>query len=125
MILVHGHWYYYRVALLAQYFFYKNVACFTVQLVFSFFSNFSFSSLYDDTNLTLYNILYTALPILVFSLLAQNLPAATLLYNPALYRRIANNKLLAKVGTNRVSSFELFVQYDCYKNKNLANVSFK
>ena len=28
MILVHGHWFYYRVSMLIHYFFYKNIACF-------------------------------------------------------------------------------------------------
>ena len=96
VVLVHGHWYYYRVALLTQYFFYKNVACFTDQLNYAFFSNFSTQTLFDGANLTGYNLLYTAVPIFVFALLAQNLDATKLLANPFLYRRISNNRLLSK-----------------------------
>ena len=28
IILVHGHWFYYRASMLIHYFFYKNIACF-------------------------------------------------------------------------------------------------
>lgn len=103
VILVHGHWYYYRVALLTQYFFYKNVACFTDQLNYAFYSNFSTQTLFDGANLTGYNLLYTAVPIFVFALLAQNLDSSKLLGNPFLYRRISRNKLLSK--------WELFIWF--------------
>ena len=36
--LVHGHWYYLRVATLVQYFFYKNIAFVLPQFFFIFFS---------------------------------------------------------------------------------------
>ena len=41
MLLVHGHWYYHRVAVLVQYFFYKNVAFIFPQLYFAFHNAFS------------------------------------------------------------------------------------
>ncbi|XP_014213401.1 probable phospholipid-transporting ATPase IF [Copidosoma floridanum] len=40
-LLVHGHWYYLRVAVLTMYFFYKNVVFITPQLFFSFHNGFS------------------------------------------------------------------------------------
>jgi len=94
VVLVHGHWYYYRVSLLVQYFFYKNVACFTCQLYYAFFNSFSTQTLFDSVSLTLYNICYTSLPIFVFALLEQNLDKETLLSNPVCYRRHYRNKLL-------------------------------
>lgn len=36
-LLVHGHWYYLRVATLVQYFFYKNIAFITPQFYFLFY----------------------------------------------------------------------------------------
>jgi len=95
VILVHGHWYYYRVAMLVHYFFYKNVAGFGGQLFYSFYNNFSMQTLYDSFNLTFYNIFYTSLPIFIYALLEQNLDSETLLNNPVFYRRIAKNYLLS------------------------------
>ena len=58
-----------------QYFFYKNVAAFTAQFFFAFFSSFSSETLYDGINLTLYNITFTSFPIFVFGLFEQNVKA--------------------------------------------------
>ena len=88
VLLVHGHWYYYRVALLVHYFFYKNVACFSGILFYCFYNNFSIQPLYDSINLTFYNIFWTSAPIFVFALLEQNLSKKQLMRNPVFYRRI-------------------------------------
>jgi len=40
-LLVHGHWYYLRVSILMQYFFYKNVAFITPQVLFGLHNGFS------------------------------------------------------------------------------------
>ena len=47
------------------------MACFTCQLYYAFFNNFSTQTLFDSVSLTLYNICYTSLPIFVFALLEQ------------------------------------------------------
>lgn len=95
ILLVHGHWYYYRVAILVQYFFYKNVACFTGQVFYTMFNNFSTQSLYGSLNLTLYNIVFTSLPIFVFGLVEQNISEEDLLKRPQMYKTIANNNKLS------------------------------
>jgi phospholipid-translocating ATPase len=41
VLLVHGHWYYIRVATLVQYFFYKNIVFTTPQLYYAFSNGFS------------------------------------------------------------------------------------
>lgn len=94
VLLVHGHWYYVRAATLVQYFFYKNVAAFTAQLLFAFYSNYSTQSIYDSVNLTLYNITFTSLPIFVYGLFEQNLDQDILMRNPGEYKKIAKNRLL-------------------------------
>merc|ERR1719204_2635187 len=95
VLLVHGHWYYHRAATLVQYFFYKNLAAFTAQLYFAFFSSYSTGSLYDSWSLTLYNITFTSLPIFIFGLFEQNLSVSTLLDQPKNYKDIARNRLLS------------------------------
>ena len=95
MLLVHGHWYYYRAGNLVQYFFYKNIVCFTAQLYFSFFNSFSTQTLFDEMNLTMYNIIYTSIPVFVFGLFEKNCDDHVLLSNPELYKRISKNALLS------------------------------
>ncbi|XP_056895462.1 phospholipid-transporting ATPase IF isoform X3 [Takifugu flavidus] len=75
LLLVHGHFYYIRIATLVQYFFYKT--------------------LYDSVYLTLYNICFTSLPILVYSLFEQLVHPHILQNKPGLYRDISKNALLS------------------------------
>ncbi|KAK3884823.1 hypothetical protein Pcinc_010929 [Petrolisthes cinctipes] len=90
-LLVHGHWYYVRVSTLVQYSFYKNLAFITPQIFFAIWNAFSTQSVYDSLALTMFNITYTSLPVLVFGLFDQSIPQHLLLQRPHLYRRIAKN----------------------------------
>ncbi|KAF4520666.1 hypothetical protein B566_EDAN006342 [Ephemera danica] len=93
-LLVHGHWYYLRVATLVQYFFYKNVAFISAQFFFALNSLFSTQSLYDSFYLTCFNVIYTSLPVLLYGLMEQDKPAETLLDFPENYRLHRDNALL-------------------------------
>uniref|UniRef100_A0A3Q3VTE2 Phospholipid-transporting ATPase n=1 Tax=Mola mola TaxID=94237 RepID=A0A3Q3VTE2_MOLML len=95
LLLVHGHFYYIRVATLVQYFFYKNVCFITPQFLYQFFCLFSQQTLYDSVYLTLYNICFTSLPILVYSLFEQLVHPHVLQNKPGLYRDISKNSLLS------------------------------
>uniref|UniRef100_A0A8C2ZUE8 Phospholipid-transporting ATPase n=1 Tax=Cyclopterus lumpus TaxID=8103 RepID=A0A8C2ZUE8_CYCLU len=95
LLLVHGHFYYIRIATLVQYFFYKNVCFITPQFLYQFFCLFSQQTLYDSVYLTLYNICFTSLPILVYSLFEQLVHPHVLQNKPALYRDISKNSLLS------------------------------
>uniref|UniRef100_A0A8C1P3A0 Phospholipid-transporting ATPase n=1 Tax=Cyprinus carpio TaxID=7962 RepID=A0A8C1P3A0_CYPCA len=90
LLLVHGHFYYIRIATLVQYFFYKNVCFITPQFLYQFFSWMS-----NIVYLTLYNICFTSLPILVYSLFEQLVHPHVLQSKPALYRDISKNSLLS------------------------------
>ncbi|XP_072245100.1 phospholipid-transporting ATPase IF isoform X3 [Leuresthes tenuis] len=95
LLLVHGHFYYIRIATLVQYFFYKNVCFITPQFLYQFFCLFSQQTLYDSVYLTLYNICFTSLPILVYSLFEQLVHPHVLQSKPGLYRDISKNSLLS------------------------------
>uniref|UniRef100_H3BFM7 Phospholipid-transporting ATPase n=1 Tax=Latimeria chalumnae TaxID=7897 RepID=H3BFM7_LATCH len=95
LLLVHGHLYYVRIATLVQYFFYKNVCFITPQFLYQFYCLFSQQTLYDSVYLTLYNICFTSLPILMYSLFEQHVHPHVLQTKPALYRDIRKNALLA------------------------------
>ncbi|RMC22036.1 hypothetical protein DUI87_02907 [Hirundo rustica rustica] len=74
LLLAHGHLYYVRIAHLVQYFFYKP--------------------LYDAAYLTMYNICFTSLPILAYSLLEQHISIDTLTSDPQLYMKVSDNAML-------------------------------
>ncbi|XP_072330313.1 phospholipid-transporting ATPase IF isoform X2 [Scyliorhinus torazame] len=95
LLFVHGHLYYVRISNLVQYFFYKNVCFITPQFLYQFFCLFSQQTLYDGAYLTLYNICFTSLPILMYSLLEQDVHNHVLKSKPALYREISRNEVLS------------------------------
>ncbi|KAK7484877.1 hypothetical protein BaRGS_00023920 [Batillaria attramentaria] len=94
-LLFHGHLYYIRLAVLVQYFFYKNVAMEIPQVLYQFFSAFSQQTVYDPFFLMFYNITFTALPILIYGIFEQHLQRDTLLQKPHLYLRISRNASLS------------------------------
>ncbi|XP_058653414.1 phospholipid-transporting ATPase IG isoform X2 [Onychostoma macrolepis] len=94
LLLAHGHLYYVRIAHLVQYFFYKNLCFILPQFLYQFFCGYSQQPLYDAAYLTMYNICFTSMPILAYSLLEQHISIEILLDNAALYREIANNAML-------------------------------
>uniref|UniRef100_A0A6I8N6V6 Phospholipid-transporting ATPase n=1 Tax=Ornithorhynchus anatinus TaxID=9258 RepID=A0A6I8N6V6_ORNAN len=94
LLLVHGHLYYVRIAHLVQYFFYKNFCFILPQFLYQFFCGFSQQPLYDAAYLTMYNICFTSLPILAYSLLEQHINIDTLTSDPRLYMKISDNAML-------------------------------
>uniref|UniRef100_H3AJ65 Phospholipid-transporting ATPase n=1 Tax=Latimeria chalumnae TaxID=7897 RepID=H3AJ65_LATCH len=94
LLLTHGHLYYVRIAHLVQYFFYKNLCFILPQFLYQFFCGFSQQPLYDAAYLTMYNICFTSLPILAYSLLEQHINIETLNSDFKLYRSVSNNAML-------------------------------
>uniref|UniRef100_A0A8C9VDG9 Phospholipid-transporting ATPase n=1 Tax=Scleropages formosus TaxID=113540 RepID=A0A8C9VDG9_SCLFO len=94
LLLAHGHLYYVRIAHLVQYFFYKNLCFILPQFLYQFFCGYSQQPLYDAAYLTMYNICFTSMPILAYSLLEQHICIEILLENATLYREVAKNAML-------------------------------
>ncbi|XP_029702916.1 phospholipid-transporting ATPase 11C isoform X3 [Takifugu rubripes] len=94
LLLAHGHLYYVRIAHLVQYFFYKNLCFILPQFLYQFFCGYSQQPLYDAAYLTMYNICFTSMPILAYSLLEQHISINYLLDNSTLYRQIGKNAML-------------------------------
>ncbi|XP_053667670.1 phospholipid-transporting ATPase IF [Anopheles marshallii] len=95
LLLVHGHYFSTRLAVLVLYFFYKNLVFMGIQLYFQIHSLFSNQSVYDSVFLTLYNVVYTAIPVLVLALTEKPYQEQTLLKMPSLYQKVAGNKQYA------------------------------
>jgi phospholipid-translocating ATPase len=95
ILLVHGNYFSRRLALLVLYFFYKNLVFMGIQFAFQTHTMFSSQSIYDSLFLTLYNVLYTALPILFISLTEKSYPEERLMKEPQLYKENSGNKAFA------------------------------
>lgn len=94
-LLVHGHYFYIRLANLVQYFFYKNVAFITVQIYYACFSAFSQQSLYESFLLMFYNITFTSMPVLMYGLFERDIQQADLLERPHTYQKFIKNEKLS------------------------------
>ncbi|XP_058138140.1 phospholipid-transporting ATPase IK [Dasypus novemcinctus] len=85
LLLVHGRWSYMRVCKFLRYFFYKTLACMSVQIWFAFYSGFTAQPLYEAWFLALFNLLYATLPVLYIGLFEQDVSAEKSLELPELY----------------------------------------
>jgi phospholipid-transporting ATPase len=68
LLLVHGRWSYLRLCKVITYFFYKNLTFTLTQFWFTFQTGFSGQRFYDDWNQSLYNVIFTALPVIIVGL---------------------------------------------------------
>jgi len=80
LLFVHGRWSYIRISEMILYFFYKNMIFTIPQFYFAFISAFSAQSVFDDFYITLYNLIFTALPLLVRAAFEQDVN----------YKKVAN-----------------------------------
>jgi phospholipid-transporting ATPase len=85
LLLLHGHLSQYRLSRLIRFSFYKNIQFAALLFYYQFLCGFSGQALYDSITAAAYNVLLTALPVLLFALLDQPMSAATLLAEPWLY----------------------------------------
>ncbi|NXQ57227.1 AT8B3 ATPase, partial [Anthoscopus minutus] len=115
LLLVHGRWNYLRICKFLRYFFYKTFAGLLAQVWFAFHSGFTAQPLYEGWFLALYNIFYTAYPVLSVGLLEQDVSAKKCLEFPELYvvgqqdelfnYRVFGVTLLHGVGTSLISFY--------------------
>ncbi|XP_041965886.1 probable phospholipid-transporting ATPase IM isoform X4 [Alosa sapidissima] len=96
LLLVHGRWSYHRMCKFLCYFFYKNFAFTLVHFWFGFLCGFSAQTVYDQWFITLYNIVYTSLPVLAMGLFDQDVNEQFSLRYPSLYRPGQLNLLFNK-----------------------------
>ncbi|NXK55777.1 AT8B3 ATPase, partial [Chauna torquata] len=94
LLLVHGRWTYLRICKFLRYFFYKTFAGLMAQVWFAFHSGFTAQPLYEGWFLALYNVFYTAYPVLSVGLLEQqDVSAKKSLEFPELYTVGQQDKL--------------------------------
>ncbi|GLE01036.1 hypothetical protein PINS_up009849 [Pythium insidiosum] len=86
LLLVHGRWNYIRMGKLILYIFYKNVMMNLTQFWYMIFTGFSGQKFFLEWGLQGYNLLFTALPIVLVSTFEQDVPAKYAQNYPVLYR---------------------------------------
>lgn len=97
LLFVHGFWSYHRVSELVSFMFYK--ACFLsiIGYIFGFVSGMSGQAFFVDSIYQIYNVVYTALPVIFVAVLDQKLPRHTLQNSPSAYRESKGLKFRRKV----------------------------
>uniref|UniRef100_A0A8C2DCG0 Phospholipid-transporting ATPase n=1 Tax=Cyprinus carpio TaxID=7962 RepID=A0A8C2DCG0_CYPCA len=85
LLLVHGHWSYYRICILLRYFLYKTTAFALVHIWYSFYNGFSAQPMYESWFISLYTTLYTSLPIQCMGFFEQDVSAKSCLCWPEIY----------------------------------------
>uniref|UniRef100_A0A4W5P9X6 Phospholipid-transporting ATPase n=1 Tax=Hucho hucho TaxID=62062 RepID=A0A4W5P9X6_9TELE len=96
LLLVHGRWSYLRMCKFLRYFFYKNFTFTFVHFWYGFFCGFSAQTVYDEWFITLYNLVYTALPVLALSLFDQDVNDRWSFQYPKLYAPGQLNQYFSK-----------------------------
>ncbi|KAJ8271679.1 hypothetical protein COCON_G00105380 [Conger conger] len=96
LLLVHGRWSYFRMCNFLCYFFYKNFAFTLVHFWFGFFCGFSAQTVYDQWFITLFNIVYTSLPVLAMGMFDKDVNEQNSLQHPKLYEPGQLNLLFNK-----------------------------
>ncbi|KAG2538155.1 hypothetical protein PVAP13_9NG382100 [Panicum virgatum] len=91
LLLVHGRWSYLRLCKVITYFFYKNLTFTLTQFWFTFQTGFSGQRFYDDWNQSLYNVIFTALPVIIVGLFDKDVSASLSKRYPQLYKEGIRN----------------------------------
>lgn len=90
LLLVHGRFAYFRIALLIQYSFYKNIAFTLVQFFYSFYNGYSCQTIFDSWVITVFNMVFTSWPIVIYSVFEKDISEKLLMKYPELYNRTKN-----------------------------------
>ncbi|KAK9063424.1 hypothetical protein SSX86_017294 [Deinandra increscens subsp. villosa] len=91
LLLVHGRWSYLRLCKVVSYFFYKNLTFTLTQFWYNFQTGYSGQRFYDDWFQSLYNVFFTALPVIILGLLDKDVSASLSKKYPQLYKKGIEN----------------------------------
>lgn len=92
---MHGRWNYMRISDMILYFTYKSLLFTVPRFLFSFTNAFSGQPIYDDYYIALYNVVFTALPLIIRALFEQDVNYVTKVTNSEIQ---ANNEQSTETG---------------------------
>ncbi|EGV60643.1 drs2 neo1 protein [Yamadazyma tenuis] len=87
LLLVNGRYNYVRTSKFVLCTFYKELIFYLTQAMYQRYTLFSGSSVYESWSLSMFNTLFTSLPVLVIGIFDKDLQPATLLAVPELYSK--------------------------------------
>ena len=85
LLFVHGRWNYLRTGQYILATFWKEILFYLVQAHYQRFTGYSGTSLYENWSLTVFNVLFTSLAVIIPGIFEKDLAADTLLAVPELY----------------------------------------
>ena len=91
LLLVHGRWFYIRISKYVLATFYKEMLFYLTQAMFQAYCGYTGTSLYEQWSLSMFNTLFTSIPVLVLGIFDRDLSAVTLLAVPELYTKGQKN----------------------------------
>ncbi|KAK9050975.1 hypothetical protein SSX86_027602 [Deinandra increscens subsp. villosa] len=108
LLLVHGRWSYLRLCKVVSYFFYKNLTFTLTQFWYTFQTGFSGQRFYDDWCQSLYNVIFTALPVVFVGLLDKDVSAGLSRKYPQLYKEGIDNTFFNWKVVGTLALFSLY-----------------
>ncbi|GAB7363986.1 hypothetical protein MBLNU230_g4546t1 [Neophaeotheca triangularis] len=87
LLLVHGRWNYVRTCKYVVGTFWKEMTFFLTQAFYQHYTGYTGTSLYEPWSLSMFNTLFTSLPVIFLGIFEQDLRPATLLAVPELYTK--------------------------------------
>ena len=131
LLLVHGHWSYFRLANMVLYFLYKNLMFVLVLFWYQIYCGYSAQAQFDQVNLILFSLLYTSIPVIVTAVFDRDVSRETLLQYPQLYELGMKSRLysekhfwLMMVDSFWQSLAIFFIGYGTYRNSAIGVFSF-
>ena len=91
LLLVHGRWNYIRICKYTLGTFWKESMFYLTQALFQRYAGYSGISLYESWSLSMFNTLFTSLPVIFMGIFEKDLRAETLLAIPELYTQGQKN----------------------------------
>lgn len=85
LLLVHGRWMYLRTAKYILATFWKELVFYIIQAQYQHWNGYTGTSIYESWSLTVFNALFTSLPVILLGMFEKDLKAETLLAIPELY----------------------------------------
>jgi phospholipid-translocating ATPase len=116
LLLVHGRWNYIRTCKYTVGTFWKEMLFYLTQALFQRSVGYTGTSLYESWSLSMFNTLFTSLPVIFMGVFEKDLSASTLLAVPELYTKGQRNggfNVKVYLGWMFMASAEAMVVYFC------------
>lgn len=91
LLLVHGRWNYNRTCKYTLGTFWKEMLFYLTQALYQRWAGYTGTSLYESWSLSMFNTLFTSLPVIFMGIFEQDLTASTLLAVPELYHSLGHH----------------------------------